>query len=501
MSEKEVLIEMEEKSRDGRDGKRTSGVRNVSKSLEGGEPIGYSEAFYDIVKASIPSILTCMVYRTVSVLNFIVIGRLGDPAYVSGAGLGIITYTIACTAISRGLGGGIDTLCSQAFGNKNPYLAGCYYHRAVIITSLLMIPQGIVLWNCEAILVYFGLPELSAKYAAIYIRILLPSLWCECQRDLLRKFLSCQKEFKLILYSQIISSVLHPLWLFLTIYVCGLRFEGVAIANSLVVFSNFFIPFMIIYFDRSWVQEESWHWFSKDSFNGLWQYLHYGFPSLLVVSFELWGFEGINIMAGYLGVNEMGACSIVFEIIILFFMLALGMSFPSSSLVGNSLGAGKPKNALIYAMVAVGVSLALGALTFLVIFIFPEQLAWMFTNNEVISRLVIISVPLMALCCLGDFAQCISAAIIRAMGKQKYLSISVIISYWLIVLPLTYYCAFTLGWGITGIMCGLPIGLTVLCLFSMYIIFSEDFSQLSQEIIDRIQKDKSKIKQTPNSSN
>lgn len=125
--------------------------------------------------------------------------------------------------------------------------------------------------------------------------------------------------------------------------------------------------------------------------------------------------------------------------------------------------------------------------------VFRNQLASIFTDKEVISRLVVISVPLMALCCFGDYTQCISAAVIRAMGKQKYLPLSVILSYWVITLPLTYYFAFTLEWGIQGIMVGLPVGLTVLSLVSLYIIFSQNFSKVAEETLERMEKDKQNL--------
>lgn len=223
-----------------------------------------------------------------------------------------------------------------------------------------MIPQSVILWYSENILIGLGLPEVTSRYAATFIRILLPSLWFECQRDLMRRFLASQKEFKLMLHSQIISSALHPCWMYLTVKILSLGFEGVALANSLTISTNFLLPVLAILYDPSWVQEGSWHWFTKDSFIDLIQYLRFGIPSLLVVSLELWGFEAINILAGYLGVYEMGACSIVFEIIILFFILALGMSFPCSSLVGNSLGSGKAGTALVYAKISILLSFALG---------------------------------------------------------------------------------------------------------------------------------------------
>mmetsp|Transcript_12174 Transcript_12174/g.10792 ORF Transcript_12174/g.10792 Transcript_12174/m.10792 type:complete len:217 (+) Transcript_12174:823-1473(+) len=215
---------------------------------------------------------------------------------------------------------------------------------------------------------------------------------------------------------------------------------------------------------------------------------------MLIVALELWGFEAINIMSGYLGVYQLGACSIVFNIIISLFMIALGMSFPTASLVGNSLGAGKPGNAIVYAKISIVIAIIVGVINFILILCFKSKLAYFFTNDDTIANMVIISLPFMALSCFGDYTHAVSAAIIRAMGYQKYLTISVLISYWLITLPLTYYFTFELNLDIKGIMLGLPVGLTILSIFSFLLIFTADFYKLSEEIVKKIQKEKQDLK-------
>lgn len=94
MSEKQSFIELKDQKEliDQEDSRKENIDRPIEVKTEA--DITYSEAVYNILISSFPSILTCVVYRTVTILNFIVIGRLEDPAYVSGAGLGIVTYTI-----------------------------------------------------------------------------------------------------------------------------------------------------------------------------------------------------------------------------------------------------------------------------------------------------------------------------------------------------------------------------------------------------------------------
>ena len=46
-------------------------------------------------------------------------GRLEDPNLIAGVGLGILTSNIVAISFGLGLAGALDTLWSQAIGNKN----------------------------------------------------------------------------------------------------------------------------------------------------------------------------------------------------------------------------------------------------------------------------------------------------------------------------------------------------------------------------------------------
>ena len=86
--------------------------------------ITYYQALKEFFKFAFPSIMGLLIRKLIEIMNYLVVGRLDDPAYISGVGLGIITNNVVSFSIGVGLAGGIETLSSQAFGNKNNYLAG-----------------------------------------------------------------------------------------------------------------------------------------------------------------------------------------------------------------------------------------------------------------------------------------------------------------------------------------------------------------------------------------
>lgn len=63
------------------------------------------------------------------IVNTILLGHLGNSTYVAGLGLGGLTIGIAFLSISVSFAGSLDTLVSQAFGEKNFALCATYLNR------------------------------------------------------------------------------------------------------------------------------------------------------------------------------------------------------------------------------------------------------------------------------------------------------------------------------------------------------------------------------------
>lgn len=100
----------------------------------------------------------------------------------------------------------------------------------MIITAL-FIPQAILLYNAKEVLIWLGQPEVSAEYAGIYLRIIVPGMYLFCQTELLRRFLSTQGIFYLILNVQILTTILHTGWLYLFVNYLDWDIQGIAVAS------------------------------------------------------------------------------------------------------------------------------------------------------------------------------------------------------------------------------------------------------------------------------
>ena len=109
-----------------------------------------------------------------------------------------------------------------------------------------------------------------------------------------------------------------------------------------------------------------------------------------------------------------------------------------------------------------------------------------FTHHDEIIEIGTRLTKILCLVVIGDFIQGSQVGALLAMGYQDYGSAINIISYCVILLPMSYYLAFHAGYGVDGIFLGaVPGGLFASAAF-LIIVFTTDWDKLSDNIHDRI---------------
>jgi multidrug resistance protein, MATE family len=99
------------------------------------------------------------------------------------------------------------------------------------------------------------------------------------------------------------------------------------------------------------IRPESFHFFNIDSFHGWMEFLHFGFPSMVITTLQSTSYELMGMFAGILGVSQLSAHTALSNFHEFNNMIPLGASFGTTTLIGNSLGLGKHKVAKRYAFV------------------------------------------------------------------------------------------------------------------------------------------------------
>lgn len=195
--------------------------------------------------------------------------------------------------------------------------------------------------------------------------------------------------------------------------------NGIALATTITSFSTLSITICNIVLKKDCVRPNSWHWFNKDSFKGIKEYLSYGIPSMLMLILELLLFEILMILSGCLGSDQQGASITMITITAFFYMVSIGISIAAATLVGNNLGANKPRRAKVYTNMVVVLTIIIPVFFSIFVFLYSEEIASIFTKHENVKRLLLIVLPYLSIFMVADYMQGATSGIIRGMGYQK----------------------------------------------------------------------------------
>uniref|UniRef100_A0A8C9AJ36 Solute carrier family 47 member 1 n=1 Tax=Prolemur simus TaxID=1328070 RepID=A0A8C9AJ36_PROSS len=179
-------------------------------------------------------------------------------------------------------------------------------------------------------------------------------------------------------------------------------------------------------------------------------FLHLAVPSMLMLCIEWWAYEVGSFLSGILGMVELGAQSIVYELAVIVYMIPSGFSVAASVRVGNALGAGNIHQAKTSTAVALLIT-ALFAVIFCVLLLGCEDLVgYIFTTDRDIIDLVAQVVPIYAVSHLFEALACTCGGILRGSGNQKIGAIVNAIGYYVVGLPIGIALMFATKLGVVG---------------------------------------------------
>jgi|DEB19_MinimDraft_2_1074335.scaffolds.fasta_scaffold24701_1 MATE family multidrug resistance protein len=205
-------------------------------------------------------------------------------------------------------------------------------------------------------------------------------------------------------------------------------------------------------------------------------FLKLGVPSTAMACFEWWAFEVIAIFAGVLGVTELSAQVVIVNIMGMVFMIPLGIQFAASSLVGNQVGKNCPEQAQRYAVCSVLFGVSAVSLLMVSFFLVPRSIATIFTKDEATVAIVVDTLTVLSLFLFFDAIHGVQSGNVRALGLQKYASVTTLVAYYGIGLPFALHFGFTKELGVKGFWLGYFISLVILDLIVAAIVITADWA-------------------------
>lgn len=370
-------------------------------------------------------------------------------------------FTLGLTAV-------ITPLIAQAIGGGEPDTARRVFRQGLVIAILLsLITMPLVAYGAP-VLRALGQGEevaLRAEPFLFWTALTIPQFFL----FLIFRFfvIGNQKtNFQLLvtLTGLGVNLLLNPLFAFGGFGVAAFGLKGVAMATmaSYAVMNLMMIAYVQYHPDFRDFKPFRRLW--RLDFTLMRRIIKLGIPNAIIVMSETGMFVIAGFMVGLFGTNALAATGVANQIAAMAFMVPLGLSQATATLVGRA--AGKHDALLVgktgWSAHILGVVIALPMT--LILLIFPESFANLFlqpTDENYADTLKIIVSMLffVGLFQLVDGMQVIAGAKLRGINDTKIPAIIALICYWGVGVGSAYLLAFPLGFGPASIWGGLGIGL------------------------------------------
>lgn len=438
----------------------------------------YREITREVVKQSIPNIASQMGVVATSFITVLFIASFKNKDWLASIGVATMIQNVFGVSLGIGLNSGLDTLVSQANGEKNYRQSGVYLHRAIVVSTIVVIPASLFLFFTGQILTAIGQDPHVSAYAGEYVHGTLIGMAPIYYLNALSTYLRAQKLPNSVSTVTWVGVAMHVAFCWMFIFTFDMGMFGAGLALSMTNLVSVLMLVAYIHLQRPGVTKDSW--IAPDfvtATSNLGSFLEVSLPCAMLIWSEWWCFELMTILTGYLGVEALAANTAMQQVFIVLYMIPNGISNSAAALVGNSIGEMDPSSAKRAAVVASIGNVIISVIVPIFLFIFRFELCDVFSHDERVREMIVLLIHIATVFILLDSAQTVVDGILRGLGKQALAFKIKIVCMWLIRMPSATLLAFTLGWGIGGIWWGNCIGMLATCILYGRVLAKIDWAQ------------------------
>jgi len=422
------------------------------------------EKWKEIVTLALPVVISKLSFTAMGLVDTAMVGRLGASEQ---AAVGIAT-TFMFTLYVFGLGivGAVNTFVAQSHGAGRPRECGVALGHALLIGTAIGALTLVALLLSAPLFHMVGLSERVAEigYDYLFWRVMgLPGVfWYWAYNGFLEGLGETRTPMRITLAANLVNIVGDYTLIFGPgpLPALGVEGAGMATATSNLFMLGCFV--WVVHRPGSRYREFG----AQRVFSGwrrrlLGRMLAVGLPMGVQFFLEVGAFLVFSVMVGWVGDVALAAHQVALRLWSVSFMTAWGISAAATTLVGRHQGAGASDAAFEAGMrtvrLAVGVALLVGGLYALL----PGPLASLFTDVEEVLG---IASGLMYLCALNQLLDCVNIVAYGALkgaGDTRWPMWTVVVTNWVVGVPLVYGLTIAAGLGATGAWAGMGIVLGV----------------------------------------
>jgi len=186
------------------------------------------------------------------------------------------------------------------------------------------------------------------------------------------------------------------------------------------------------------------------------------FPKGLQVAVEVWAFQAVSVVAGWLSPLALAAHVAAINVASTTFMIPLGFGSATTIRIGNLIGAGHSWRAT--AWLSITLSAAVMTVSGVLLATLALPIAGLYTNDPQLVAVIASLLPIAAAFQIFDGIQVASNSVLTGLGDTKTPFIVNLWAHWLIGVPVGAALALRFGFGVQGLWYGLVTGLFLVAL-------------------------------------
>jgi MATE family multidrug resistance protein len=432
-----------------------------------------------------PAALTRVVSYSMLVITQAFAGHLGDLelAAMSIASSVVVGFDFG---LLIGMASALETLCGQAYGAKKYYMLGVYLQRSWIVLLVCCVALLPLFFFATPILKLVGQPADVAELSGVVAMYLIPQHFSFALQFPLQRFLQSQLKNSVTAWVNLAAFVVHVLLSWLAVSRLQLGLMGTAVTLNI---SAWITVLGLLAYTICGGCPLTWAGFSGEAFSGLWEFFKLSASSGVMLCLENWYYRILILMTGNLENAKIAvdALSVCMNINGWEMMIPLSFFAGTGVRVANELGAGNGKGAKFATVVSVTQSIVIGLIFWLLIMLFHNELALIFTSSTLVLKAVSNLSLLLAFTVLLNSVQPILSGVAVGSGWQSYVAYINLGCYYLVGVPLGVLMGWVFHQGVMGIWAGMIFGGTavqtvILCIITMRCDWEKEAAKVTMHV-------------------
>ena len=421
----------------------------------------------------------------------IMMGRLGAET-LAGGGLASLVF-FALVNVVAGIVMAVSPLIAEAYGAGDKKRIEDLARQGLWLSLLLSIPITIALAHFDTVMLRLGQPEAVITLVNTYLKIILWGFFPAVGFAMLRGVVSGLSHARPVMYI-VVSGTLFNI---IGNYVLGFgkfgfpRFElaGFAIASTVTLWVMFFALLIYLLKHPQLKKYQILKQLHRLKPRIIWQLSKIGFPIGIFMALEIGLFTVVTFLMGTLGTQVLAAHQIVFQTMLIIFMIPLGMSYAATVRVGQYLGQKNLEGIKRAGYFSIGSVLIFAIAITIIMLLFPKAIVSLYidVNNPDNAIVVSLALPMLTVATLSqilDAVQKVTYGVLQGVQDTRIPVLLNIPAFWIVGLTSGYLLGFYFNLGGVGLWIGQSIGVAVAALL-FFIRWRQKLAQIYRvEAID-----------------